>query len=353
MTEKARSRQAAVVAYRIGRAELAVLTIGIAALSSLFPAQTQAGFFSDVRAIFEGKAEASTPPQLMSVQTIPLVRPAMNHDPNPAKGGAAVVVEDGSVLRAQDGPGGTDIAAAKNQNISVYVVREGDTLSEIAEMFGVTMNTIKWANDIPPSGTIRVGQKLTILPVTGVKYTAKKGDTFESVAKKYEADADEIRNFNGIENLVAGSEIIIPDGEIVAPPAPKVVAKTTSGTGGGTSVSSGGGYTNPLPGSRRTQGIHGYNGVDLAGVAVGTPVLAAAGGEVIIARSGGYNGGYGSYVVIRHDNGTQTLYAHMSSVRVGVGQTVSQGQAVGGVGNSGRSTAPHLHFEIRGARNPF
>jgi len=81
--------------------------------------------------------------------------------------------------------------------------------------------------------------------------------------------------------------------------------------------------------------------------------MASAAGEVIIAREGGYNGGYGSYVVVRHDNGTQTLYAHMSQVDAYSGQEVAQGQVIGYVGSTGRSTGPHLHFEIRGAKNPF
>ncbi len=102
----------------------------------------------------------------------------------------------------------------------------------------------------------------------------------------------------------------------------------------------------------RTQGIHGYNGVDL-GASVGAPVRAAAGGTVMLSRSGGYNGGYGNYIVIKHPNGSQTLYAHLSSNAVAAGQVVTQGQTIGAVGNTGRSTGPHLHFEVRGGKNPF
>ena len=118
------------------------------------------------------------------------------------------------------------------------------------------------------------------------------------------------------------------------------------------SISGGGGFIHPLPGSLRTQGIHGYNGVDLAS-GTGTPIRAAAAGQVIVAKSYGWNGGYGNYVVVRHANGTQTLYAHNSSNAVGVGTYVAQGQTVAYVGSSGRSTGSHLHFEVRGASNPF
>ncbi|HEU5114585.1 MAG TPA: M23 family metallopeptidase, partial [Candidatus Paceibacterota bacterium] len=86
---------------------------------------------------------------------------------------------------------------------------------------------------------------------------------------------------------------------------------------------------------------------------IGTPIHAAASGVVIIARSGGYNGGYGSYVVISHPNGTQTLYAHMSKVIAHQGDAVEQGDLIGLVGSTGKSTGPHVHFEVRGAVNPF
>ena len=109
----------------------------------------------------------------------------------------------------------------------------------------------------------------------------------------------------------------------------------------------------PLSVYVKTQGLHGYNGVDLA-AKTGTPIMASASGEVIVAKSGGYNGGYGSYVVIQHGNGSQTLYSHMSSVSTYKGATVVQGQVIGTVGSTGKSTGSHLHFEIRnGIRNPF
>jgi murein DD-endopeptidase MepM/ murein hydrolase activator NlpD len=107
-----------------------------------------------------------------------------------------------------------------------------------------------------------------------------------------------------------------------------------------------------MPGGILTQGLHGWNAVDI-GAARGTPLHAAADGTVIVARIGGYNGGYGNYVVITHGNGTQTLYGHMKNVIVSSGQTVSAGQVIGYEGSTGNSTGPHLHFEVRGAANPF
>ena len=92
--------------------------------------------------------------------------------------------------------------------------------------------------------------------------------------------------------------------------------------------------------------------MDLA-ASIGTTIRAAAAGEVIVSKSTGWNGGYGQYIVIKHSNGSQTLYAHLSANSVGVGDSVAAGEVIGAMGNSGKSTGPHLHFEVRGAKNPF
>jgi murein DD-endopeptidase MepM/ murein hydrolase activator NlpD len=220
-------------------------------------------------------------------------------------------------------------------------------------MFDVSVNTIRWANDIPPSGTIRVGQTLTILPVTGIKYTVKKGDTLASIAKRYGGDADEIASFNVIEGaLTVGTEIIIPDGMVPAPAPTRSSSAPVYATSVGTPTQIGY-YLRPIAGGLRSQGIHGYNGVDLAAPS-GTPIFASAEGDVIVAKQTGWNGGYGQYVVVRHSNGSQTLYAHASSVIVSVGQHVQQGQVIAYVGRTGKATGSHVHFEIRnGIRNPF
>jgi len=290
-----------------------------------------------------------------NLQTLPLAKPAMNVDPSAGRGGGDVVIVDGSALLPEEGPSGTiaDIEKPKNSTISIYVVRRGDTLSGIAEMFDVSVNTILWANDLPRASQIRVGQVLTILPVTGIKYIVKKGDTLASIAKRYGGDAEEIASYNGIdEALAAGTEIIIPDGEVPAPVSVPKRSTSPYATPTGT-PSQAGYYLRPIAGGIHTQGIHGYNGVDLA-ASVGTPIFASAEGDVIVAKSTGWNGGYGQYVVIQHANGSQTLYSHASSVIVSVGQHVQQGQVIAYVGRTGKATGAHVHFEIRnGIRNPF
>lgn len=295
-----------------------------------------------------------------NIQTMILPKPAMNANPTAGKGGGDIIIVDDSALMPAEGPSGTiaDIEKPKNSKISVYVVREGDTLGGIAKLFNVSSNTILWANDLSKSSILQVGQTLTILPVTSVRYTLKKGDTLASIAKNFNADPVEIGIFNGIDDssLAVGSEILIPNGEIATVSAPtkkipgSLVATLNAPRGTATQI---GYYMRPLMGGVRTQGVHGYNGVDLA-APIGTPILASAAGDVLIAKEGGWNAGYGNYVVIRHDNGTQTLYAHQSSVAVSAGERVSQGQVIGYVGSTGKSTGAHVHFEIRnGIRNPF
>ena len=289
---------------------------------------------------------------------MPLLRAARNSNPRPATGGGDIKTENGIALASDIGPSGKSgnvFASASGDQISLYIVREGDSLSQIAEMFGVTVNTIMWANDLTSKKPIKEGQELIILPVTGVRHVVEKGDTLASIAKEFHGDPDEILAFNGLPKgttLSVGDELMIPGGEITPAKAPAIAS---SGTG--TTVGSGGkaipGYfTHPVPGATKTQGIHGYNGVDLA-ASIGTVVRASASGTVIVSRSGGWNGGYGNYIVIDHPNGTQTLYAHLSQNVAWGGQEVVAGQTIGNVGNTGRSTGAHLHFEVRGAKNPF
>ena len=284
----------------------------------------------------------------------PVLIAAINADPNPHKGLGSSIHMSGGALLAQAGPSGTiaDVASTTSSNgrISVYVVRPGDTLGDIAGMFGVSINTIVWANNLK-SRSVRPGDTLIILPVSGIEYKIAKGDTLKSLAKKYSADADEIADYNGCDvsdSLAVGTTIIIPGGEISAPapartPAPRV-------RGGGPVLT--GYFQHPVPGGRVTQGLHGWNGIDV-GASRGTPILAAAAGTVIIARDSGWNGGYGKYVVITHANGTQTLYAHLSTTNVSPGQSIAAGEMLGTMGSTGKSTGVHLHFEVRGAANPL
>jgi LysM repeat protein len=316
----------------------------------LLPISVSAGAVGDfLNTIFNGPTEENSL-KGKNVQSMALLVSTVT-PPTDNKNSHVPVVENNALVSDIGIFGGTDslISKSESDQISVYVVREGDTISEIAKMFDVTVNTIKWGNDLS-SNTLKTGQTLVILPISGVKHTVSKGDTLASVAKKYKGDIDEIIAYNNLEkgsSLAVGSVIIVPDGEVVASSPTSVRSSTSSGL-----KSYNGYYLKPVAGARKTQGVHGNNAIDLA-APVGTSIMAAADGEVLIARSGGWNGGYGNYIVIRHSNGTQTLYAHTSKINVSSGDKVSQGDIIGAVGNSGKSTGPHLHFEIRGAKNPF
>lgn len=324
---------------------------GSAAFSVLAPLAAKAGLFDGF--LLRARASATQTAPALNSQTMPLLSSAKNLDPKPAQGGGDIVVAGGALI-AQDGPSGTAadlLHRPEATQISIHVVRDGDTLSQIAELYNVKVNTIIWANDLK-GRHIQPGQELVILPITGVRHTVAKGDTLASIVKKYQGDLAETASYNELSPsapLAVGNVVIIPDG-VVQAPAPARSSGSVARGGGAAAAS--GYYGWPVAGGVITQGLHGFNGIDI-GAGHGTAIYAAAAGNVILARAGGYNGGYGSYVVIQHNNGTQTLYAHLSSVAVSAGQSVGKGALLGGMGSTGKSTGSHLHFEVRGAANPF
>ncbi len=311
---------------------------------------SHAGVFSFISDLVGGK-EADAGENTRISGTLGVLEANLGPGATSPTGGGEIAIVDGSALFQEVGVAGTqaDISDSKYAKISLYVVRQGDSLSVIAKMFGVSVNTIIWANNI--RGSIHEGDELVILPVSGVSHKVAKGDTIRSIAAKYRADINDILSYNDLklgDVLEIGSIVLVPDGEIQA--APLVTSVSRLRNAGGPLYKDY--YLRPIDGGRKTQVLHGYNGVDLAATA-GTPVYASADGVVIVARSYGYNGGYGEYIAISHGNGTQTLYAHLSRVLVSSGEVVLKGQTIGLVGSTGKSTGSHVHFEIRGAVNPF
>lgn len=293
-----------------------------------------------------------------------LHRPSEGVNPIAAVGGPTIdIVGEVAVVAPQSPDAGESAdlngTIANDKQTSIYVVREGDTLGEVAEMFGVSVNTIVWANDIQGE-TINPGDVLVILPVSGVRHEVEEGDTIGSIAKNYDSSIEKIREYNNLEavdRLAIGAIIDVPGGTMPEEASSSGSRSSSRVVGGAvtptqtTSVASGY-FINPAPGSVVTQRNHGYNAVDL-GAGRGTSIVAAASGQVVKSVGGGWNGGYGKFIVIEHNNGTRTLYAHLSGVIVSRGQDVVQGQVIGYNGNSGRTTGPHLHFEVRGTPNPF
>jgi len=338
------------------------------------PTVSHASVWSFLTDIFTNSASAQSEASIQSSvesatdtnsQNIQLLQAPNSPDPLGAKIATDVSITGNEALLPEVSPSNEapDIIDNSNSQINTYVVHKGDTVGAIAKMYDVSSNTILWANDLKKGSALKEGQTLVILPISGVIHTVVKGDTLKSIAKKYAADVDGIAQFNDMkttDGLSVGDQLIIPDGEManigvaVNNGLPTVSTKTTEKY-----IKSASGpeypgyYMKPFVGGHKTQGLHGYNAVDY-GMPVGSPLFAAAMGKVIIAKNNDkYNGGYGNYVAIQHPNGTQTLYGHMSDVIVSVGDTVVQGQMIGYSGNTGKSTGPHLHFEVRGAKNPF
>ncbi len=319
-----------------------------------FPFLAQAKIISFVSNLFASGNEVwdKTAPnsQQMNLLEAPL-------SPFNSIGGGDVIIDGGALLVEGGLLSGQGDSLHEPGKISVYVVREGDSLSQIAKMFNVSVNTIRWGNDIK-GNTIAPGQTLVILPISGIRHTVTSGDTLEKISSRYKGDVEEIIAYNNISKdskLAVGEILVIPGG--IIPESSPTVRTSSSSSGSQSRPSSGapvyeGYYLRPISGGYRSQGIHGYNGVDLAASA-GTSIMASASGVVTVSRNSGWNGGYGNYIVISHPNGTQTLYAHNRSNTVSVGEQVKQGQVIGYVGSTGRSTGPHVHFEIRGAKNPF
>jgi LysM repeat protein len=301
----------------------------------------------------------------VNLQTLALHQPVHSSTAATAVGGPDfTIVGDATVVAPKSPTTGSEAdlngATANDKQASIYVVREGDTLGEVAEMFDVSVNTIVWANDLSGS-TISPGDVLVILPISGVRHEVVDGDTLASIAERYNSSIKKVRTYNELsadDMLDIGAIIDVPGGampnEVPARSNTSVsyVAAGTAVTAASLVSVAGGYFINPVPGAVLTQNLHGYNAVDL-GASRGTSAIAAASGRVTKSVAGGWNGGYGNFIVIQHPNGTETLYSHLSSVIVSRGQNIVKGQVIGYVGSTGRSTGPHLHFEVRGAANPF
>lgn len=331
-----------------------------------FVKTTQAGLISLVNSLFGGEEASARINQIPSVansQTISILQAHANINPTSDIFADITPISNGEILIAELASIDLGEADTSNTQISTYIVQQGDTISSIAKMFRVSVNTILWANDLNSKSVLKSGQTLVILPVTGISHVVKKGDTVKSIAKAYNADPSDIYSYNDLNTtsvLNVGQKLIIPNADFVITP----VRQTTRGLvriappepliGDVWNWPSYSGYYScPINGGRLTQKLHGRNGIDFADP-IGTPLYASASGIVIISKSNNaYNGGYGNFVVISHDNSTQTLYSHMSRSVVSVGTQVNKGQLIGYIGITGLTTGPHIHFEIRGAQNPF
>ena len=232
----------------------------------------------------------------------------------------------------------------------IYTIEGGDTLSGIGEQFKISIDAIKYVNGLTDSSVLTVGDTLTIPPISGLIHTVESGDTLESIADKYSVASQAVADFNYIldtSTLAVGTELVIPDAKVpvqVIPQAPIFIPQSPLAFD---IPNLGDGFIWPTTTRIITQYFAWYhNGLDVA-VPWGwgmPPIFASSSGTV--TRAGWDPWGLGLHVRVDHGNGFETVYGHMSSINVGYGQRVSQGQVLGLMGSTGRSTGPHVHFTI-------
>jgi murein DD-endopeptidase MepM/ murein hydrolase activator NlpD len=248
-------------------------------------------------------------------------------------------------IASYDNPFETIFSQKPRDTVRDYRVISGDTLSGIAKKFDISIDTIKWANDLK-SETIKPDQILKIPPITGVVHKVVSGENVYSIAKKYQSDAQKIVNFPFNDftdldtfSLSAGQVLYVPDGVIEEekPYVPNYIQIAAGKPGSGNFSWPTGGIITQYP-------VWYHMAVDIASNNA-PAIIAADSGVVIYSACIRYD--YGCHVIVDHKNGFQTLYAHLSSLGASVGQSVPKGGYLGVMGSTGRSTGPHLHFEIR------
>ncbi|MDD5145448.1 MAG: LysM peptidoglycan-binding domain-containing protein [Candidatus Pacebacteria bacterium] len=296
-----------------------------------------AGSSSDSSSLFLGQASSQTEsPDFYLVQK------------NSLMGIAPPVMVTPQVLGAILGENDLNV----RKEVTEYEVKEGDTLSTIAENFGISLKTLLWANNLSSTSKIKAGQTLVILPVSGVIHHVISGDTVSAIALKYKAKASDIVSFNELaseDDIFIGDILIIPDGVM-----PVVKSSYIAQIPIASSY-----FICPIASPCRiTQKLHWYNGVDFSHSKCGDSIYAAAGGTVQKVKFG-WNGGGGNTITILHPNGVITSYGHIQTALVKAGDQVYQGQIIAlmgglpGTSGAGISTGCHLHFAVIGGRNPF
>jgi len=250
-------------------------------------------------------------------------------------------------------------------DFALHTVESGESLSIIAEKYSVSMDTIRWENNLANANSIRAGQKLLIPPVDGVSYNIESNDTIDKIAKKYEITTDALIAQNNLDtdvNLLKGNQLFLPGAKPLAPPVTINPSRTSTNTRdvrvATTDYSSvpastsspvvGKIFIKPTIGSVTNGYKAGHYAIDLADRSK-PPIWAPAGGTVEKVSVGTWGGGYGNHIIINHGGGLKTLYAHLDSVNVSVGDYVNQGDVIGKMGNTGRVygvTGIHLHWEV-------
>lgn len=242
------------------------------------------------------------------------------------------------------GTGGGDVSIDPSLfealKVRDYVVRPGDTLSEIAAEFDLSMGTIASFNDITDARRMLVGSRYRIPNQDGQLHQVRRGESLSSISSRYDVSINRILDANDLasDTISVGQQLFIPEVEMDETTLLMIKGELFVYPARGRLTDRFGYRHHPITGV-----WHMHNGIDIAG-RIGTSVVAARSGTVVHVES--QIGNYGRFVIMSHPGGFQTLYAHLDSFAVRRGQYVSTGQKIGELGNTGLSTGPHLHFSI-------
>ena len=326
-----------------------VVLIVAASFLNIFLAREKVPYLGDLTSFNDlgGPANAVQNSELLANALLAINGPVEDFSiaSNDADAVGFMVVESSALLNAANP---LSDALPTRDGLMIYKVQPGDTLSKIAASFEISLNTIFWANPKLRDSLITPGEEVVVLPISGVVHVVQGGDTLESIASLYNVAVEKILKYNpraSLGNLQENVNLIIPDAK------PKKIfaispAQNLPDLSGYFSI--------PVKGWNWGR-LHPINAVDIAN-ACGTPIYAAAEGLVIDEKSTGWNSGYGHYLDIEHPIGATTRYSHTQRNVVAVGDYVLKGDLVAYIGNTGNVHGPtgcHLHFEVRGARNPF
>lgn len=275
---------------------------------------------------------------------------------------STIQTTDSNIINGINAPEGY-IEESSKPIIREYIVQEGDTLENIAQKFSISVETIAITNNIKDlKQNPVVNNTLVILPKNGIETNITEAQSLEQIASKYGVSEEVIRDYNNLQGDISiGTDIIVPDAQVpnedkpfptepVEKPKPRILPRKNNVARASNLPANDGYFAFPTTGNNYGR-IHSNNGVDISN-SCGTPIYTSADGVVTTSQNG-WNGGYGNYVKVTHPNGVVTLYAHLSSREAQVGANVTKGQYIGAMGTTGNSTGCHLHFEVRGARNPL
>ncbi len=276
---------------------------------------------------------------------------SMNSEDETGTDESVSTIQDGGSIVRQDSAVTQKTERQRTENVG-YVIQPGDSISTIAEEFGVSVTTILWENDLSVYSVIKPGQSLTIPPVSGISHKVAKGESLGTIAKKYDISEGSILEFNKLADngaIQIGQKLFIPGGKKISLPALKPQKYTGLSVLKDIVAAPG---AKPVPGNKMNWPTAAtiitqyyswrHYAVDIAGP-VGTAIYAADAGTVEVA---GWGTGYGNQIVINHGGGKKTRYGHLSKFHVSVGDKVGKGETIGLMGSTGWSTGPHIHFEV-------